>query len=100
MRNHRPQNENSGRVVVTGIGMATPLGVGKEAFGSRLFSGESAISDIKSFATDRFPSHLGAEASDFSPRDFISLKNLRRMDRLSQLTTASARLAWKTRASP
>ncbi len=93
MRNHRPQNENSGRVVVTGIGMATPLGVGKEAFGSRLFSGESAISDIKSFATDRFPSHLGAEASDFSPRDFISLKNLRRMDRLSQLTTASARLA-------
>ena len=93
MRNHRPQNENSGRVVVTGIGMATPLGVGKEAFGSRLFSGESAISDIKSFGTHSFPSHLGAEVTDFSPRDFISLKNLRRMDRISQLTTASARLA-------
>ena len=85
--------QDSGRVVVTGIGMATPLGVGKEVFGSRLFSGESAISDIKSFTTDTFPSHLGAEVTDFSPRDFISLKNLRRMDRISQLTTAAARLA-------
>ena len=93
MRNHRPHTEDSGRVVVTGIGMTTPLGVGKEVFGSRLFSGESAISDIKSFATGTFPSHLGAEVTDFSPRDFISLKSLRRMDRISQLTTASARLA-------
>jgi len=93
MRNQRPQTQDSGRVVVTGIGMATPLGVGKEAFGRRLFAGESAISDIKSFATDSFPSHLGAEVTDFSPRDFISLKNLRRMDRISQLTTAAARLA-------
>ncbi|MFA6413440.1 MAG: beta-ketoacyl-[acyl-carrier-protein] synthase family protein [Syntrophales bacterium] len=93
MRNHRLHPEDSGRVVVTGIGMATPLGVGKEEFGSRLFSGESAISDIKSFGTHGFPSHLGAEVTDFSPRDFISLKNLRRMDRISQLTTAAARLA-------
>ena len=93
MRNQRPQTQDSGRVVVTGIGMATPLGVGKEAFGGRLFSGESAISDIKSFGTQRFPSHLGTEVTDFSPRDFISLKNLRRMDRISQLTTASTRLA-------
>ena len=93
MGNHRHHPEDSGRVVVTGVGMATPLGVGKEAFGSRLFSGESAISDIKSFATDSFTSHLGAEVTGFSPRDFISLKNLRRMDRISQLTTAAARLA-------
>ncbi len=93
MGNCRPHNEDSGRVVVTGIGMATPLGVGKEAFGSKLFSGESAITDIKSFATGTYPSHQGAEVTDFSPRDFISLKNLRRMDRISQLTTAAARLS-------
>jgi 3-oxoacyl-[acyl-carrier-protein] synthase II len=93
MGNHQPQNQDSGGVVVTGIGMATPLGVGKVAFGNRLFAGESAISGIKSFSTDAFPSHLGAEVTGFSPRDFISLKNLRRMDRISRLTTAAARLA-------
>ncbi|MFA5180017.1 MAG: beta-ketoacyl-[acyl-carrier-protein] synthase family protein [Syntrophales bacterium] len=93
MGNHRPHSKDSVRVVVTGIGMATPLGVGKETFGARLFAGESAISGIKSFPTDNLPSHLGAEVTDFSPRDFISLKNLRRMDRISQLTTAAARLA-------
>ena len=81
------------RVVVTGIGMVTPLGIGKEDFSQALFRGNSGISKIISFDTSRFPSHLGAEIRDFSPRDFISLKNLRRMDRLSQTAVASARLA-------
>lgn len=81
------------RVVITGVGMVTPLGVGKENFSQALFRGDSGISKIVSFDTSRLPSHLGAEIRNFSPRDYISLKNLRRMDRLSQTAVASARLA-------
>ncbi len=81
------------RVVVTGIGMVTPLGVGKESFAQALFRGDSGIAEMAAFDTSRFASHLGAETGDFSARDFISLKNLRRMDRLSQMAVASARMA-------
>jgi 3-oxoacyl-[acyl-carrier-protein] synthase II len=78
---------------VTGIGMVTPLGIGKKEFGRRLFSGETAIAEIKSFDTSSFPSHLGAEVTNFSPRDFISVKNIRRMDKTSLMTAASTRMA-------
>jgi 3-oxoacyl-[acyl-carrier-protein] synthase II len=85
--------DNARRVVVTGIGMVTPLGIGKEEFGRRLFAGDSAIDTIKTFDTSSFPSHLGAEVTNFTPRDFISVKNLRRMDKIALMTAASARLA-------
>ena len=87
------QTDNTQRVVVTGIGMVTPLGIGKEEFGQRLFSGETGIAEIKSFDTGTFGSHLGAEVANFNPRDFISVKNIRRMDKISLMAAASARLA-------
>jgi 3-oxoacyl-[acyl-carrier-protein] synthase II len=87
------QMDNARRVVVTGIGMVTPLGIGKEEFGDRLFAGDSAIDTIKSFDTSTFPSHLGAEVTNFTPRDFISVKNLRRMDKIALMTASSARMA-------
>jgi 3-oxoacyl-[acyl-carrier-protein] synthase II len=83
----------SKRVVVSGIGMVTPLGIGKESFTPALFQGNSGIRNIAAFDTTPFTSHRGAEVNDFSPRDFISLKNLRRMDRLSQMVVASVRMA-------
>jgi 3-oxoacyl-[acyl-carrier-protein] synthase II len=79
--------------VITGVGMVTPLGVGKETFLQRLYNGDSGVAAIESFDTSRFRSHLGAEIKDFSPRDFVSVKNLRKMDRLSAVATASARVA-------
>ena len=81
------------QVVVTGIGMVTPLGAGKEAFGAALGRGETAVREIEGFPTKHLPSHLGAEVRGFEPRDFISVKNLRKMDRLSAMVTASARMA-------
>jgi 3-oxoacyl-[acyl-carrier-protein] synthase II len=80
-------------VVITGIGMVTPLGTGKDVFSKRLFHGDSGISPITAFDTSRFRSRLGAEVHGFIPRDFISVKNLRRMDRISSMTAASARMA-------
>jgi 3-oxoacyl-[acyl-carrier-protein] synthase II len=91
--NKEQQTDSARRVVVTGIGMVTPLGIGKEEFGRKLFSGETAIAEIKSFDTHSFPSHLGAEVANFNPRDFISTKNMRRMDKIALMTAASSRLA-------
>ena len=90
---HDEQINNAQRVVVTGIGMMTPLGIGREEFGRRLFAGETGIAEISSFDTSSFSSHLGAEVTRFNPRDFVSVKNIRRMDRMSLLAAASARLA-------
>jgi 3-oxoacyl-[acyl-carrier-protein] synthase II len=91
--NKEQQTDGARRVVVTGIGMVTPLGIGKEEFGKRIFSGETGIAEIKSFDTGTFGSHLGAEVTNFNPRDFISVKNIRRMDKIALMTAASSRLA-------
>jgi 3-oxoacyl-[acyl-carrier-protein] synthase II len=73
--------------------MVTPLGSGKDTFCRKLFRGDCGISPITSFDTSRFSSKLGAEVTDFNPKEFVSLKNLRKMDRLSRMAAASARMA-------
>lgn len=80
-------------VVVTGLGLVTPLGTGKADFAARLFQGRSGIRPMAAIDTSRFSSHLGAEVADFDPKAFLSIKNRRRMDRLSQMAAASARMA-------
>jgi 3-oxoacyl-[acyl-carrier-protein] synthase II len=80
------------RIVITGMGMVTPLGVGKNDFSEKLFSGANAIDAVQAFDTSTLTSHLGAEVKGFAPRDFISVKSLRRMDKTSLMTTASARM--------
>jgi len=67
--------------------------VGKEAFARLLFGGLSGIRPITLFDTARFDAKLGAQVRDFAPRDFIRPATLRRMDRLSQMATAAARMA-------
>ena len=91
--NKNQQTDSAQRVVVSGIGMVTPLGIGKEEFSRRLFTGETGIAEIKSFDTSELSSHLGAEVTNFNPRDFISVKNMRRMDKISLMSAASVRLA-------
>lgn len=81
------------RVVITGVGMVTPLGVGKDAFMHRLFDGACGIRTISSFDTSPFASKLAAEVVGFTPRDFIRPASIRRMDRLSQMIAAAARMA-------
>jgi 3-oxoacyl-[acyl-carrier-protein] synthase II len=81
------------RVVITGLGLVTPLGVGRDDFARNLFAGQSGVGPITAFDTARFPSRRGAAVEDFDPRDFIALKNRRRMDRLSKMSAAAARMA-------
>ena len=81
------------RIAITGIGLITPIGIGKEAFWANALKGISGIREISSFDTARFSSHKGAEVREFNPSDFISSSNERKMDRLSHIAVAGARLA-------
>ena len=81
------------RVVITGMGLITPLGIGREAVTRNLMAGKSGIGPIERFDTTDLGHHLGGEVKAFNPADFINPRTFRRMDRLSQIATAAARLA-------
>ena len=81
------------RVVITGIGAVTPIGIGKEALWSGLQSHRSAVRAVTRFDASIFRSQVAAEIDDFNPSDFIEQKKLKRLDRYSNLTLAATRLA-------
>ena len=85
--------QNGRRVVITGIGVITPLGSEKEEFWRNLIAGKSGIDYITHFDTKDFPSKIGAEVRDFNPLDFVSAKEARRMDKFIQFAVAGAKLA-------
>lgn len=81
------------RVVITGLGMVTPLGTGKEDFWANLCAGKSGVSRVESFNVHDYPTQVGAEVKDFDPTRFIDKKEIRRMDRFCQFALAAASLA-------
>lgn len=81
------------RVVVTGVGAVTPLGIGADAFWSGLTSGRSGIRTIQHFDTDGLDVTIAGEVPDFKPKDFMDFKAARRMDRFAQFGVAAAREA-------
>ncbi len=81
------------RVVVTGLGAVTPVGIGVDAFWRGLLEGRSGVGYITRFDTTDFPVKIGAEVTDFDPLDFIDRKEARRMDRFCQFAVAAAELA-------
>jgi 3-oxoacyl-[acyl-carrier-protein] synthase II len=81
-------------VAVTGIGVVSSIGIGREAFWQSLCAGASGIAPIESFPVAPGAPRLAGEVrGDFNPRDFISSTHLRRMDRLSRMVVAASRLA-------
>ncbi len=81
------------RVVITGIGLITPLGVGVEKSWEAALQGKSGISLISRFDTSRFSTKIGGEVKGFDSLAFIDKKELRKMDRFIQLALAAAELA-------
>jgi 3-oxoacyl-[acyl-carrier-protein] synthase II len=77
-------------IVITGIGVISACGVGKKAFWKSCLEGRTGISPIRSFDTSGYPSHLGAEARDFNPKDFMPPLKYRRMSRVSRLAVAAS----------
>lgn len=83
------------RVVITGLGVIAANGIGKEAFWKATVEGRSGISNISAFDTSQFTTRFAGEIKDFDPLKFIDSKNVKRMDRTSQLAVAAAKMAVK-----
>jgi len=81
------------RVVITGIGLVSPLGVGREKNWKHLLSGKNGIGHISKFDTSGFSSKIAGEVKDFDPLDFIERKQARKMDPFIQYAVAAAHLA-------
>ncbi len=83
------------RVVITGLGAITPIGIGKDKYWNSLISGKSGIGQITRFDTSEFNSRIGAEVKDFEPSDYMDKKEAKRMDRFSQFAVAASKLAFE-----
>lgn len=81
------------RVVITGLGPVTPIGIGKETFFENLKSGKNGISLIEQFDTSEHICKIAGEVKDFEPEDFIDKKEAKKMDRYTQFAFAAAKLA-------
>jgi len=81
------------RVVVTGLGMVSPLGTGVEKTWNALVQGKSGVGRITKFDTTRFDTQIAAEVKDFAPENFMDKKESRRMDIFIQYAMAAAIMA-------
>jgi 3-oxoacyl-[acyl-carrier-protein] synthase II len=81
------------RVVITGLGAVTPLGLDVESTWSSLLAGESGAAEITAFDHSDYPVHFACEVKDFDPTEWIERKQARRMDRFTHLILAAARQA-------
>jgi 3-oxoacyl-(acyl-carrier-protein) synthase len=81
------------RIPITGIGVIAPGAIGIDAFRELLASGRTAVTDIDRFDTEGLSAHQAALVRDFRPKDFIPVMKMRRMNALSRLGVAAAKLA-------
>ena len=81
------------RVVVTGIGVVTPIGIGKENFWQSALAGKSGIDRVHAFNPDGHASQIAGEVLNFDPNEWISVKAQKRMARFSQFAVAAAKMA-------
>jgi 3-oxoacyl-[acyl-carrier-protein] synthase II len=87
---------NDRRVVITGIGVITPLGIELETYWDNLKNGVSGIRKIQSFDTSAFDTRIGGEVVDFDPKIYFkNPKDIRRTDRFAQLAMGAAHTAMK-----
>lgn len=86
-------SEMARRVVITGLGMVTPLGIGVEANWDAVVSGTSGIGPITKFDASSFSSQIAGEVKDFRSEDFLASKDVRHLDIFIHYAIASARMA-------
>ncbi len=83
------------RVVVTGVGLVSPLGIGTRATWDALCAGQSGIGNITHFDPEGFASRIAGEVREFDPLEFISRKDVRKMDIFIQYAIAASTFALK-----
>jgi len=82
------------RVVVTGLGVVSSIGIGKDEFWKNLIAGKSGISEIAAFDTSDYPIHKGGEVKSFDPSKFIPKNRLKNIARASQFAIAATHMAF------
>ncbi len=83
------------RVVVTGLGLVSPVGIGVEESWSALVAGKSGVGPITLFDASTFPTRIAAEVKNFDPARFMDKKEVRRNDRFIHFALAAAEMAMK-----
>jgi 3-oxoacyl-[acyl-carrier-protein] synthase II len=83
------------RVVVTGLGLVTPLGTGVEKNWEALMAGRSGIANITRFDVSQFPVRIGGEVKDFNPEQWVEKRDIKKMDLFIQYAVACAEQAMK-----
>src|ERR1700730_4356584 len=81
------------RVVITGLGVVSSIGLGKEAFWSALLEGKSGIQPIRSFDAASYSCQFPGEILDFRPEDHILPSEVPKLSRNSQFAMAAAKMA-------
>lgn len=81
------------RIVVTGMGLITPLGIGHKQFWENIIAGRSGVGPVTLFEPGDAMSRIAAEVRDFDPRQYLDAKEARRLSRASQFAVAAAQLA-------
>jgi 3-oxoacyl-[acyl-carrier-protein] synthase II len=81
------------RVVVTGVGLVSPLGVGTAVNWRALLAGESGIGPITRFDTTEYPSRIAGEVKGFNPLDYVDKKDVKKSDTFIHFALAASRFA-------
>ncbi len=88
------------RVVVTGIGPVTPVGIGVDDFWKGLRTGRNGVARIERFDPSDLPVQLAGEVKDFQPTDYLEPKEAKRTDRAVHLAVSAAHLAYEDAGKP
>ncbi len=83
------------RVVVTGLGLVTPVGIGVEESWASITAGKSGVGPVTKFPTDGYACRIAAELKGFDPEQFMPLKLIKRLDPFVQYALATAKMAWE-----
>jgi 3-oxoacyl-[acyl-carrier-protein] synthase II len=84
------------RVVITGLGLTTPLGVGCDDVWRRILNGESGIGPITRFDASAHDTRIAGEVKNFRPEEYVSVREVRRMDLFILYALAATRVAMET----
>ncbi len=86
---------NKRRVVITGLGAVTPIGIGVEKYWKGLIEGKNGVGPITKFDTSNFDTKFAAEVKNFNAENYIDKKTIKRLDLFTQYAMATAEMAIK-----
>lgn len=90
MRENSASRARKARVVITGLGVVSPCGIGKEEFWQNIINADTPIDLIASFDTADLPTKIGGELKHFKPQRYLTDNDIRRFDETAQYAYAAA----------